>query len=121
MQSKFGQIRETILKLRNGDTDFASGTLQELKRDLKGTIKTLSMLFVYLGMSSPWYVIAVMMFVDNSRTDLKVYGFFFFHISYLGHLAYPYMWLLNDKLFQMKIIETFSPLLQKLRCRERRA
>jgi hypothetical protein len=96
------------------------GTLQDLKRDLKSTIKTLSMLFVYLGMSSPWYVVAVLMFLDNRRSDLKDFGFFFFHISYLGHLAYPYMWLLNDKLFLEKIVDTFSGLIENLkRCRQR--
>jgi hypothetical protein len=49
---KSGSFREQILKLKYPDraTNSVATTLEDLKRDMRSTIKTLSLLFLYLFM-----------------------------------------------------------------------
>ena len=82
------------------------GFLADLRRDFVSTIKTLAMLFVYLLMSSPLYISTV---VHNNCSDetecrrFNVYLVIFYHISMVGLIIYPYMWLLLDKQFTKRI------------------
>ena len=81
--------------------------LSKLRRDFLPTIKTLSMLFLYLLMSSPLYISAAV----HSRCSksecrqFEVCVIIFYNLSMLGLVVYPYFWLLLDRQFAQRVYQ----------------
>lgn len=86
--------------------------LQGLRRDFVSTIKTLAMLFLYLLMSSPLHIsAAVHSQCQNLGTEIchkvNVFVIIFYHLSMLGLVLYPFMWLVLDRQFAQRICGLF--------------
>ena len=85
--------------------------LEELKRDLKSSLKTLAMLFVYLLMSCPLYISAAIYsncLEDGDCRHFGLYVIIFYNVSVSGLIIYPFIWLLLDRQFAACIYKHFN-------------
>jgi len=85
-------------------------TLDDISKNLKSTLNTLSLILIYLGISLPSYVVAainVNCYATSECLDLHYYIFIFTGVTFLGHLIFPINWILQDKMYTNKLKKTY--------------
>ena len=88
-------------------------SFEEIKKDVKSTIKTLSLILMYLAISLPTYITATVHrdcycieYDSQGCVELRKYLYVFRNVSLVGHIAFPCTWLFFDKMYGDKLLKT---------------
>ena len=91
-----------------------SSSLEDLKNDLKSTMKTLALILMYLLISLPTYITAAIhrncyCAAPNGLQNcqkLREFMYVFDNVSLIGHIVFPCTWLFFDKMYSDKLLKT---------------
>ena len=105
--------------MNGGKNTRISASIEDLKSEVRSTIKTLALILLYLLISLPSYITASIHRDcycnvedgSNSETlqncmELRQYIYVFSKASLVGHIAFPCTWLFFDKMYSDKLLKT---------------
>ena len=84
----------------------------KLRKDIKSTVKTLSLILMYLGISLPTYITATVhrgcfckSYEGRACSDLQNSLAIMQYFMLVGHIVFPCTWLLFDKMYEEKLLK----------------